>query len=1009
MKKLILMLMSLVSFMTHAYDFEVDGFYYETNLTNMTVTLVSGDVAYEGKVSIPSTVTYKNREFEVISIEGAFSDCENLQSVFIPASVMKLGDNSFMNCPKLNEISGMSGVALIGDNCFSNCTSLDNLSLPSTLRSIGKNAFSGCSELIQLDIPESVQEMGEYVFKDCHKMSNISLPNCLTNIPSGMCYGCRSLSQISLPSRIASIGDNAFKLCSAISSIEIPTTVNTIGDSSFSGCTSLTRIDFLDANSELQINGNSTAFIDCPINTLYLGRDIVYPRDPSNYGITQYYSPFEGKSSLKEVVIGSMVTNLYFYLFRNCSQLQSITIPSNVTYIYYGVFEDCTALTHLTIEDSEYELSFGGTDMNPLNIGILFFNDAPLHDVYIGRELRGKGDSRTGYSALYKQTGLKTITIGDFVKNINSLLYDESGSLSTTLARYSQLERLDVGPSLSILPDLSQNDNLQQLTIRRTIPPVANGFSNKQYMDLIPDIPSGSLDQYSTTGLWRNFWQFNENEGLISMFDAGGLRYHLKADNTLEVIAKDESYDGDIVIPAQTTYLGHPYPVTSIRNTAFANSAITSIFVSEKVTSIRDGSFYNCKQLKEVVFQGDLESIGSSAFKDCKSLSLCNIPMTVTSIGDYAFCNTGLIKVSIPVSVSSMGQGVFSDCALLESLDIQANIAALPNATVTNSSKLEEIILGNGITTIEEKAISNCTSLTSIEFPSSLKVVCSEAFQGCSSLSRIILNEGIEVLEDNAFHGLCSLYQLVLPASLQFVGSEAFNGCSSLKQVIIADSEIPLTLSSYSSWFDREQLKYEDMTYYFAAFWHGAFYCCPLEYIYIGRDLNYNHYTRTCSIYNDRDAVYHNKFDSPFYDITTIKKVEIGPLVKYLGDDTFDIPEINRKVSPDLFKGCVNIAEVISWAILPPKRVMFDYSVYDTANLLVPEEARSMYETTPGWEEFIKVNQNGIESVSTDFDSNQYIVHNLQGILVLKTQDQSQIQSLPNGIYIINGKKVLIQ
>ena len=94
---------------SYAYDFEVDGIYYNvTSFENLEVEVTSycyhlddeyDEHKYSGDIAIPETVTYKNRELSVTSIgEEAFYDCDGLTSVDIPDGVTSIGEEAFYEC-----------------------------------------------------------------------------------------------------------------------------------------------------------------------------------------------------------------------------------------------------------------------------------------------------------------------------------------------------------------------------------------------------------------------------------------------------------------------------------------------------------------------------------------------------------------------------------------------------------------------------------------------------------------------------------------------------------------------------------------------------------------------------------------------------------------------------------------------------------------------------------------------------------------------------------------------
>lgn len=100
MKSLLAMACLLSSIGASAYDFTVDGIYYNvTSLADMTCSVTRGDVKYKGEITIPANVTYNNRTLAVTSIGNkAFFECFELIDVSIPNSVTSIGGSAFAGC-----------------------------------------------------------------------------------------------------------------------------------------------------------------------------------------------------------------------------------------------------------------------------------------------------------------------------------------------------------------------------------------------------------------------------------------------------------------------------------------------------------------------------------------------------------------------------------------------------------------------------------------------------------------------------------------------------------------------------------------------------------------------------------------------------------------------------------------------------------------------------------------------------------------------------------------------
>lgn len=120
MKKIISVFFVLISFVSNAYDFEVDGIYYNVvSLQDLTCAVTTGDIKYERSVAIPSKVTYNNRQLSVTEIgHGAFWNCESLTSVTIPNSVTSIRHAAFYGCNSLESVTIPNSVTSIEYKAF---------------------------------------------------------------------------------------------------------------------------------------------------------------------------------------------------------------------------------------------------------------------------------------------------------------------------------------------------------------------------------------------------------------------------------------------------------------------------------------------------------------------------------------------------------------------------------------------------------------------------------------------------------------------------------------------------------------------------------------------------------------------------------------------------------------------------------------------------------------------------------------------------------------------------
>ena len=395
MKRLFLLFFSaLLCTAVSAYDFEVDGIYYNiTSSSDLTVSVTyrgrysdSYLNEYSGSVVIPEKVTYDSKEYSVTSIgSSAFSYCSGLTSVTIPNSVTSIGDYAFKSCSGLTSFTIGNSVTSIGEHAFENCSGLTSVTIPNSVTSIGSYAFENCSCLTSVTIPNSVTSIGSYAFENCSGLTSVTIGNSVTSIGGYAFSGCSGLTSVTIPNSVTSIGNSVFSGCSGLTSVTIGNSVTSIGYRAFDGCRNLISVTI--GNSVTSIGeeafsycygltsvrieeGESTlplrndVFSSCPLTTLYLGRNI-------SYTVSNSSTPFSGKKKLSAVTIGNNVTNIGEYLFYGCSALASVTILESCKTIQRNAFRDCNNLQELTLPSTCiacYDYSFNGcTSLQKIN------------------------------------------------------------------------------------------------------------------------------------------------------------------------------------------------------------------------------------------------------------------------------------------------------------------------------------------------------------------------------------------------------------------------------------------------------------------------------------------------------------------------------------------------------------------------------------------------------------------------------------------------------------------
>ena len=161
----------------------------------------------------------------------------------------------------------------------------------------------------------------------------------------------------------------------------------------------------------------------------------------------------------------------------------------------------------------------------------------------------------------------------------------------------------------------------------------------------------------------------------------------------------------------------------------------------------------------------EVKVIGNGAFSFCRTLASINIPTGVTNIGATAFlwCDS-LTKINIPKSVTNIGDSAFSYCKSLTKINIP-----------------------NSVTNIGDRTFKNCESLTSINIPDGVTNIENSAFESCNSLVKINIPDSVTNIEFGAFYACESLTNINIPDSVTTIGNWAFRGCKNILPKIKSD------------------------------------------------------------------------------------------------------------------------------------------------------------------------------------------------------------------------------
>ncbi len=231
-----------------------------------------------------------------------------------------------------------------------------------------------------------------------------------------------------------------------------------------------------------------------------------------------------------------------------------------------------------------------------------------------------------------------------------------------------------------------------------------------------------------------------------------------------------------------------PKTLTLIDTEAFFGcKKLSSVSIPAKVTTIGTGAFQSCSALTSVGLSEGLETIGSSAFFSANLQSI-TIPQSVTALGENSFNNNlNLTTAVINAKITQLEAGAFSGCKKLSSVTLPETLVKIKNDAFSTCTALQTIQLPASITTISDNAFAYCTDLKSISIPSGVKTLANHAFFKCTSLTDVSLPEGFETIMNHTFSNCSGLTSIELPSTVTSIGVSAFGYCSKLTEINIPD------------------------------------------------------------------------------------------------------------------------------------------------------------------------------------------------------------------------------
>lgn len=696
----------------------------------------------------------------------AYKSCINLTNLTIDDSITAIGESAFEDCTLITEVTLNNGLTEIAINTFKNCVNLDTVTLPASVKTVRDGAFDGCVKVTNLDL-SNLTFIGANAFRS-------------TSIPTQ-----------TFSAELTEIGASAFENCINIDEVFINTTVSstTIRQCAFKDCKFITNI-YLSSNV---VMGNNVFENDTNVETIAIrgeyGLDTLFGegKEETAKKITSITiqdkteiiedKAFFGCLLVEEIILPSTVKTIGDEAFRGCGGITTLNLPDTLEKIGKYAFADCNKLVLTELPDSIVDISEGMFE-NDFSIGEFTLNK---NTTKIGT-LAFSGCSNLEIKTIVEEDGVETEKkeLNDSIKFIGN--YAFSGC--------SKLELTKLPTSLEELGRYAFNGCIR-ITINET---------------------NASLEKIGD-------YAFKGCQAITS--------FEFAKDLGLEGSLGDAILDGCTKIEELKIY-----GTTSLQDLFGSESVsalkpiLSKITIKEGSTSLADNMFNGFTAISVVTFESDITLIGQYAFAGCISLTSIDISK-VEIIGEGAFSESGLEMVTIPSNGIQLGGSIFSGCASLSkvvfaelSTDESLNIKEIPANTFA-STIIESITIPSSVTTIGEGAFSGILTLNEVEFsddsklttigvsafsgcanilefsiPSTVNVIGKSAFMGCVALRDVEFKTGniIETINESTFQTCYALTNINLPNTIRTIDANAFADCSCLARI-----SLPTTLDTIGS------------------------------------------------------------------------------------------------------------------------------------------------------------------------------------------------------------------
>lgn len=726
----------------------ISGLKYGVRDENSVVILGVGRKFKDTDLIIPSVID--GRTVDRIAAR-AFKDDKQLLRITLPVHLTRIPAYAFENA-QIEEviIPEDSTITVIDFAAFRN-TQLTHFVVPATVELIRPYAFAGSAALksVTFESGHVIQSWGFYVFSETG-IEAIVIPNNIETIPSSAFRNATNLHSVTFAetSQVETIESWAFQN-TALTEIALPKSLTHIGNGAFTHNEYLQSVVF-ETGTNLESLGESIFANNYALLSIALPG--TFTSVPS--------AMFDGASNLESVQLPDTVVTINTFAFRYTSNLETIELPDSLGVIGTGAFEG-SGLREIAIPPSVEMIR----------------REAFRNAVHLA-EVRLTSDTALSFielNAFRDTVSLRQFIIPDTVVVIgyDAFRGERCPAFTIYIGReephpdwHENWDRGFVGEQVFGIEDFGYDDDIHYVVFGGNAT-ITGARYNRKVIHAGEDYVS--VDGYTINAVAPRAFKNN------NVIEAIYLGHHVETIG--EFAFKDavnlHTFDIDT---------GYISLLTTIGEEAFKNAvSLTAINLTpaHELATIGVSSFKNTPSLMEVslyysnfsltvisehAFEGsgietflitrDVHTIGASAFKDTPNLTHVEYysESYLEIIGPYAFYNSGLTAIEIPMFITEIGEYAFANTGALQSVDIHINASHL--------------------TEIKNHTFHMAEALHTFNGPSVLNVIGDHAFDGTAMLKAFDFT-GITTIGASAFSG-SALESPRLPTSVTTIGADAF-------------------------------------------------------------------------------------------------------------------------------------------------------------------------------------------------------------------------------------------